>query len=71
MDCTNAISMTANSKGGRFTNSAIGTGGADTQIEPKQSALSYLLIRAVDDGLGEMGRFQPRIASVALERENR
>jgi hypothetical protein len=40
MDCTNAISMTANSKGGRFTNITTGTGGADTHIEPEPSALS-------------------------------
>jgi hypothetical protein len=55
-DCTNAISMTANSKGGRFTNITTGTGGANTHIEPEPSAL---LIRAAMMVSREMGRFQP------------
>jgi hypothetical protein len=42
MDCTNAVSMTVNNKGGRFTNVTTGTGGADTHIEPVLS-LSRLL----------------------------
>jgi hypothetical protein len=52
MDCTNVISMIVNSKGGQFTNRALGTDGAD--IEP-----SALLTRAVLMVSGEMGRFQP------------
>jgi hypothetical protein len=53
-DCTNAISMTANSKGGRFTNITTGTGGANTHIEPEPSAL---LVRAAMMVSREMGRF--------------
>ena len=68
LDCTNAISMTVKNKGGRFTNSAIGTGGADTHIENEPSAL---LIRAMMMVSGEMGGFQRRMASVGLEMENR
>src|SRR5262245_25382627 len=56
MDCTNAISMTVKNKGGRFTNITIGTGGADTHIEPEPSAL---LVRAARMVSREMGRFQP------------
>jgi hypothetical protein len=42
--------MTAKSKGGRFTNSAIGTGGADTRIEP-------LLHPSGEDGFWQTGQF--------------
>jgi hypothetical protein len=60
MDCTNAISMTVNNKGGRFTNITTGTGGPDTHIEPEPSMIS-----------GEMGRFQPPHCVSWMERENR